>query len=637
MQHHASLFGETDLHLFGEGTHRHLYDKLGAHPRTLKGSAGVAFAVWAPNAERLSVIGDFNNWDESAHPLLPRPDGSGIWEGFVPGAAVGQCYKYHLISRHNGYRVDKGDPFARYWEEPPGTASRIWRDDYAWGDGDWMASRAARNALDAPISIYELHLGSWRRAASAPERLLGYRELAPLLAEYVRELGFTHVELMPVMEHPFYGSWGYQGVGYFAPSARYGTPEDLKFFIDHLHGQGIGVLLDWVPSHFPGDAHGLAYFDGTHLYEHADPRQGFHPEWNSYLFNYGRNEVRAFLLSSAHFWLNEFHVDGLRVDAVSSMLYLDYGRRQGEWIPNRYGGRENLEAVDFLRQLNSSVYEHFPDTQVIAEESTAWPMVSRPAYLGGLGFGMKWNMGWMHDTLSYFSRDPVHRAHHHDQLTFSIWYAFQEHFVLPLSHDEVVYGKGSLLSRQPGDTALKFAGLRALLGHMWLHPGKKLLFMGGEFGQWREWNHDRGLDWHLLDQPGHRGVQAWVADLNALLRATPALYRHDFSARGFSWVEASDRAQSVFAYLRWGDGEDLPVLVVLNLTPVQRDNYRLGVPRRGYWRECLNSQAECYGGSGAGNFGGVESLPIPAHGHYHSLLLCLPPFGALVLQPGKPS
>jgi 1,4-alpha-glucan branching enzyme len=626
----GAALSDHDLYLFREGTHTRLYDKLGAHLTADGKGAGTAFAVWAPNAEAVSVIGDFNQWDRARHPLSPRSDGSGIWEGFVAGARHGARYKYHIASRLHGYRVDKGDPFAFAWEAPPLTASRIWNLDYEWGDGEWMAARGARNALAAPASIYEVHLGSWRRRDG--NAFLSYRELAAELVAYVRDLRFTHVEFLPVTEHPFYGSWGYQTTGYFAPTARYGTPQDLMFLIDALHRNGIGVILDWVASHFPGDEHGLAYFDGTHLYEHADPRQGYHPDWSSYIFNYGRNEVRAMLASSARFWLERYHVDGLRVDAVASMLYLDYGRPGGDWVPNRHGGRENLEAIEFLRQLNETVYRDFPDVQTIAEESTAWPMVSRPTYVGGLGFGLKWNMGWMHDTLAYMARDPVYRSHHQGEITFSIWYAFSENFVLPLSHDEVVYGKRSLLSKMPGDEWRQFANLRLLLGYMWMHPGKKLLFMGGEFGQWREWNHDQSLDWHLLGQAPHRQVQQWMRDLNRLYRSERALHVGDCSAEGFEWLDTGDAASSVLSFIR--RDRDEAIVVVCNFTPIPRYNYRVGVPRGGVWRELLNSDAVCYGGSGQGNLGAATAVPIPVAGRHQSINLTLPPLAVVAFKVG---
>jgi 1,4-alpha-glucan branching enzyme len=622
------LLTEQDIYLFREGTYVRAYEKLGAHAST----SGTQFAVWAPNAASVSVVGDFNGWNPSSHNLGPRDDSSGIWEGVVPGVRPGALYKYHIVSRHAGYSVDKADPFAFYAEPPPRTASVVWDLSYEWGDEEWMRTRARANALDAPMSIYEVHLGSWRRVPDEHNRSLTYRELAHALGDYCSNMGYTHVELLPVMEHPFYGSWGYQVTGYFAPTSRYGTPQDFMYFVDYLHRRGIGVILDWVPSHFPSDEHGLAFFDGTHLYEHADPRQGFHPEWNSSIFNYGRSEVRNFLASNALFWLDMYHIDALRVDAVASMLYLDYGRRAGEWIPNRFGGHENLDAVEFLKQLNLAVYRDHPDTQTIAEESTAWPMVSRPTYLGGLGFGMKWNMGWMHDTLAYFQTQTVFRKYQHNKLTFSIWYAFTENFVLPISHDEVVHGKGSLIGKMPGDEWQQFANDRLLLGYMWTHPGKKLLFMGCDFGQKREWQHDGSLEWHVLQYPLHAGVQNWVRDLNGLYRNTPALYELDFSNEGFQWIDANNGDMSVLVYLRKGRSGDF-ALIACNFTQVPRDNYQIGVPRGGRWLERLNSDAPYYGGSGIGNFGGLEASPLPSHGQYHSLNLRLPPLSIVILTP----
>jgi 1,4-alpha-glucan branching enzyme len=621
-------FGESDLRLLREGRHGALHRVLGCH----LDARGARFAVWAPNARRVSVVGDFNGWAPDAHPATRRPDGSGIWEAEVPGVRPGQRYKY-LIESSGGERLEKADPFARFAEVAPATASIAWRaDDHAWRDDDWMRARARRNALDAPISIYELHLGSWRRGPDG--RAPGYREIADPLIRHVQRAGFTHVELLPVMEHPFYGSWGYQCTGYFAPTSRYGTPQDFKALVDRLHEAGIGVILDWVPSHFPDDPHGLARFDGTHLFEHADPRQGFHPEWHSAIFNYGRDEVRSFLLSSALFWLDEYHADGLRVDAVASMLYLDYARSPGEWIPNRHGGHENLEAVSFLRLLNETVYREHPGVQVIAEESTAWTGVSRPLYLGGLGFGLKWNMGWMHDTLDYLSHDPIHRRWHHDRLTFPLMYAFSENFVLPLSHDEVVHGKGSLLGRMPGDDWRRFANLRLLLGHQWLQPGKKLVFMGGEFGQRAEWNHEAELDWAALEDAAHAGVLRWVEDLNRLYREVPALHELDAEPAGFEWVDCNDVEASVIAHLRRArDGST--VLAIANFTPVPRSNYLVGVPVPGRWDEVLNSDAPLYGGSGVGNLGGLETVPVAAHGRFQSLNLTLPPLGLLVLRPER--
>jgi 1,4-alpha-glucan branching enzyme len=627
---------EHDIYLFRQGRHFRLYDALGAHPMAVDGVAGVCFAVWAPNAEGVAVLGDFNGWRGDTHELRMRADGSGIWEGFVPGVTSGTCYKYRLRSRYQGYTVDKADPFAVRTEIPPKTASVVWTLDYDWGDDEWMKDRERVNALDAPWSIYEVHLGSWRRVPEDRSRSLSYRELAEQFADYAHDMEFTHVEFLPMTEHPFFGSWGYQTTGYFAPTARYGTPQNFMHLVDRLHQRGVGVVLDWVPSHFPTDQHGLVYFDGTYLFEHADPKRGYHPEWSSSIFNYGRHEVRSILISSALFWLDKYHADGLRVDAVASMLYLDYARKPGEWIPNAYGGKEDLEAIQFLRDLNEAVYRHHPGAQTIAEESTAWPMVSRPTYLGGLGFGMKWNMGWMHDTLNYFAHDPVYRKHHHDQLTFSIWYAFHENFVLPLSHDEVVHGKGSLIGRMPGDTWQRFANLRLLFGYQYTHPGKKLLFMGGEFGQWNEWNHDRSLDWHLLQYETHRGVQRFVKDLNHLYRHAPALHAQEFATEGFTWVDFYDWEASVLSYLRRDPDTGATMLVVCNFTPVTRHDYRLGVPQAGQWAEVLNSDAAVYGGSGQGNFGGAETMPVPMHGHGQSLSLTLPPLGLVCFEPPRP-
>jgi len=627
----TSRIGDQDLHLFNEGTHLRLHEKLGAHPLEAGGRAGTTFAVWAPAAERVSVIGEFNGWDRERHPLS-RLGVSGLWEGFVPGVDRGALYKYHVVSRQGGYRVDKADPFGYRHETPPATGSVVWDLGYEWGDAAWMAERSARNAPEAPVSIYEVHLGSWRRPGDDPRRFLTYAELTPLLVDYARAMGFTHVELLPVMEHPFYGSWGYQVTGYFAPTSRYGTPQDLMRLIDRLHQAGIGVILDWVPSHFPGDEHGLRFFDGTHLYEHADPRQGIHPDWNSSIFNYGRHEVRSFLLSSAHFWLERYHADGLRVDAVASMLYLDYSRKAGEWLPNRFGGRENLDAIAFLRQLNETVAREHPGALMIAEESTSWPMVSRPVWLGGLGFHLKWDLGWMHDTLEYFAHDPIHRKYHHDRVTFRMLYACSEAFVLPLSHDEVVHGKGSLLGRMPGDEWRKLANLRLLLAWMTAQPGKKLLFMGGELAQGREWDHDRSLDWHLLEFPGHRGVQRFVRELNRLYRDEPALFEQDLHPDGFEWLDCHDAEQSTAALLRRGRSPDALVAVALNFTPVPRHNFRVGVPRDGFWREVLNSDAREFGGSGQGNLGGIESAPVASHGRFQSLNLTLPPLGAVFLR-----
>jgi 1,4-alpha-glucan branching enzyme len=627
---------DFDVHLFKEGNHFRLYRKLGAHIETVNGINGTSFAVWAPNASKVFVIGDFNGWNRQANALNPRWDGSGIWEGFVPGLEQGALYKYHVVSKHNKYRVDKGDPYAFYWEIPPKTGPVVWDLDFEWRDDEWMKNRYKVNALNAPVSIYEVHVGSWRRVPEEGNRPLSYLELAQYLPDYVKDLGYTHVEFLPITEHPFYGSWGYQTVGYFAPTSRYGTPQDFMYLIDQLHQKGVGVILDWVPSHFPSDEHGLAYFDGTHLYEHMDPKKGYHPDWNSYIFNYGRNEVREFLISSALFWLDKYHIDGLRIDAVASMLYLDYSRKEGEWIPNQYGGRENLEAIYFLRKFNEAFYQEYPDLQTFAEESTAWPMVSRPTYAGGLGFGMKWNMGWMHDTLEYFSTDPLFRKHHHEQLTFSMWYAFHENFVLSISHDEVTHGKGSLFGKMPGDEWQKYANLRLLFGYMYGHPGKKLLFMGCEFGQWREWSHEESLEWHALEFPLHSGVQRWVKDLNHLYRQEPALYQLDFANAGFEWIDFHDWENSIVSFVRKGkDAQDI-ILVVCNFTPVERKNYRIGVPRGGYWFEALNSDSTFYGGSGQGNSGGLEAAPISSHGKFHSLSLTLPPLSALFFKSEGP-
>jgi 1,4-alpha-glucan branching enzyme len=627
----TSILSEDDIYLFNQGTHYRLYDKFGAQPVVLEGVPGTYFAVWAPNAEYVAVIGDWNNWDAGANPLRQRGF-SGVWEGFIPHVGKGMRYKFHIASRYYGYREDKTDPFGTYFEVAPQTAAIIWDRDYTWSDQQWMSERGQRQRLDAPISIYEVHLGSWRRKPEEDNRPLNYRELAHELAEHVKDCGFTHVELLPVTEHPFYGSWGYQSTGMFAPTSRYGTPQDFMYFVDYLHQNGIGVILDWVPSHFPTDGHGLAYFDGTHLYEHADPRKGYHPDWGSYIYNYGRNEVRSFLISSALCWLDKFHIDGIRVDAVASMLYLDYSRRPGEWIPNEYGGNENLEAISFLRELNTQIYKYYPDVQTIAEESTAWPMVSRPVYVGGLGFGFKWDMGWMHDTLQYFRRDPIYRRFHHNELTFRGLYMFSENYVLPLSHDEVVHGKGSLLDKMAGDVWQKFANLRLLYSYMFAQPGKKLLFMGGEFGQWREWSHDTSLDWHLLMFPSHQGMQRLISDLNRLYRTEPALYELDCDPRGFEWIDANDADASVYSFLRKSRyGEQ--ILIVINATPVVREDYRIGVPVGGWWRELFNSDSEYYWGSGQGNAGGVMAEAIPTHGRDFSLRLRLPPLGALFLKP----
>jgi 1,4-alpha-glucan branching enzyme len=625
---------DYDLHLMSEGTHLTNYERLGAHLTKLDGTPGVTFAVWAPNAGRVSVVGDFNRWDGRCHPMRNHP-GSGIWEIFIPGLDAGSLYKFEIRGRVAGDVMVKADPFAFALELAPRTASIVADlDAYRWGDHAWMEARTRCNPLERPLSIYEVHLGSWMRVPEDANRFLSYRELAHRLGDYAAEMGYTHVELLPVMEHPFYGSWGYQTTGYFAPSRRYGTPADFMYFIDYLHQRGIGVILDWVPSHFPRDPHGLACFDGTHLYEHQDPQKGEHRDWGTLIFNYGRREVSNFLIGNALFWLERYHVDGLRVDAVASMLYLDYSRRPGEWIPNVRGGNENLEAIDFLKRLNELVYDRHPGVVTIAEESTAWPGVSRPTYVGGLGFGLKWNMGWMHDMLAYMGLDPVHRSYHHNSVTFSLLYAFSENFILPLSHDEVVHGKRSLLDRMPGDVWQRFANLRCLYGYMYGHPGKKLLFMGGEFGQWREWDHERSLDWHLLrDGRLHAGLQRLVADLNRLYRSQPALFERDFDHAGFEWLDCHDWQQSIVSFVRRAkDPEDL-VVVVANFTPVPRHGYRIGVPCGGFYRELLNTDAAIYGGSNVGNHGGVTAVPRTERGPGFSLELTLPPLAAIVLKP----
>jgi 1,4-alpha-glucan branching enzyme len=631
VRYDVSLLTADDFHLFNEGSHYRIYEKMGAHVVESKGTTGTVFGVWAPNARQVSVIGSFNAWDPQSHQLKPRGN-SGIWEGFIPGVEKGALYKFRIASSQHGYRAEKADPVGLYAEKAPRTASVVWDLDYTWKDSAFLQKRAAMNSLHAPMSIYEVHLGSWMRVPEEDNRSLTYREIAPRLADYANKLGFTHVELLPIMEHPFYGSWGYQTTGYFAPTSRYGTPQDFMYFVDYLHQQGIAVILDWVPSHFPSDGHGLAYFDGTHLFEHADSRQGFHPDWKTFIFNYGRSEVRSFLMSSAMFWLDKYHIDGLRVDAVASMLYLDYSRKQGEWIPNKFGGRENLEAIEFLRRFNLEAYKEHPDTQTYAEESTAYPMVSRPTYLGGLGFGMKWDMGWMHDTLEYFQNDPIHRKYHQNALTFRLLYAFQENFVLPLSHDEVVHGKGSLINKMPGDDWQKFANLRLLYAYMFAQPGKKLLFMGCEFGQYQEWSHDRSLDWNLVEGPMHHGLMNFVEQLNRVYRSESPLHWFDNDPKGFEWVDCNDAPASVISLLRKGKDGENPVLVVCNFTPVPRVGYKVGVPAGGYWKELLNSDAVEYGGSGTGNMGGAEALAEKTHGRPYSLRLTLPPLGALFFR-----
>jgi 1,4-alpha-glucan branching enzyme len=623
--------GELDLHLVMEGRHEELYDRLGAHVREIDGVVGTAFAVWAPNARSVAVVGDFNSWDGRLHPM--RSLGStGIWELFVPGVGAGQKYKYEIRALDGRLRI-KTDPVAFATEVPPANASVIHDYRHEWNDREWLEQRAGKDFLREPISIYEVHLGSWRRNPLEDNRPLTYLELADELADYVRDLGFTHVELLPVMEHPFSGSWGYQVTGYFAPTSRFGSPDDFRCFVDRLHRNGVGVILDWVPAHFPRDDWALAQFDGTALYEHADPRRGAHPDWGTLIFNLSRNEVRNFLLSNALYWLREQHADALRVDAVASMLYLDYSRKQGEWLPNEFGGRENLEAVDFLKQMNETVYGREPGVFTAAEESTAWPGVSQPTYLGGLGFGFKWNMGWMHDTLLYFQKDPVYRRFHHHTLTFSLMYAFSENFVLPLSHDEVVHGKGSLLNKMPGDRWQKFANLRSLYAYMWAHPGKKLLFMGCEFAQSAEWNYDASLHWDLLEHAEHQGVQSLIRDLNRHYREQPALHEVDFDSRGFRWLEANDAQNNVLAFARIGEDDSKPVVCVMNLSPVPRYDYRVGMPTCCRWRELLNTDSAYYGGSGVGNLGGVDAEAVPWHDQPFSALVALPPLGAVWLVP----
>jgi 1,4-alpha-glucan branching enzyme len=623
---------EYDLYLWSEGNHFRAYEKLGAHPMEQDGRRGTQFAVWAPDAEEVSVIGDFNGWRTGVNPLW-AVHSSGIWRTFIPDIGPGALYKYAIRSRYNDYRVDKADPFGFAAEIRPQTASKVWDlGNYSWSDGDWMKSRHRANAMSSPIAIYEVHLGSWRRVPHEGNRWLTYRELGPQLADYCHHMGYTHVEFLPVSEHPFDGSWGYQTVGYFAPTSRFGTPDDFRFLVDTLHQHGIGVILDWVPAHFPRDEHGLAYFDGTHLYEHADPKQGQHQDWGTFIFNFGRKEVVNFLLSNALFWLDKYHIDGLRVDAVASMIYLDYSRQEGEWTPNRYGGRENLEALDFLRRLNERVYGDYPDTFTVAEESTAWPGVSRPVYTGGLGFGYKWDMGWMHDTLRYMSHDAIYRRYHHNELTFRMLYAFNENYMMPLSHDEVVHMKGSLIARMPGDEWQRFANLRLLHGYMYFQPGKKLLFMGGEFAQYSEWNHDTSLDWHLLEHWPHQGVQRWVRDLNTLYRGEPGLHDFDCDPAGFEWIDANDADASVVSFLRKGRDPANDLLVVFNFTPVPRSNYRVGVPRGGHWNEILNSDAPLYGGGGLGNLGGFAAIPMTCHGRPFLLSITAPPLAMVVFK-----
>ncbi|GAB5527857.1 MAG: 1,4-alpha-glucan branching protein GlgB [Roseivirga sp.] len=624
-----SLFTDFDSNLFKSGKHFNLHEKLGSFPITREGVEGTHFAVWAPNAETVQVIGDFNYWNGEGYELYPRWDGTGIWEGFVPEIGKGTVYKYRIHSNNNGQVLEKGDPFAIHWEVPPKTASIVWDVDYKWKDSKWLKKRKTSNQLGQPFSVYEVHIGSWKRKENGES--LSYKELAKDLVKYVKEMGYTHIELLPVTEHPFFGSWGYQCTGYFAPSSRYGTPEDFMAMIDAFHKAEIGVIIDWVPSHFPSDAHGLYNFDGTHLYEHSDPRQGYHPDWSSYIFNLGRNEVRSFLISSAIFWLDVCHADGLRVDAVASMLYLDYSRKEGEWIPNQYGGRENLEAISFLKELNEACFGAVEGIQTIAEESTAWPAVSRPTYLGGLGFGMKWMMGWMHDTLEYFQKDPYYRQYHHNMITFSLNYAFTENFMLPLSHDEVVHGKGPLIDRMPGDEWQRFANLRVLYGYMYTHPGTKLVFMGGELGQTSEWKHDLSVEWHLLEQDAHKGVQQVTKDLNHLYKTEPALYENSFSAEGFEWIELNDYQNSALSYIRKGKNEADDIIVVCNFTPIVREEYAIGT-NGGDWEEIFNSDDKKYWGSGVHNEGVLSSTNESKHGRSHSLTLKMPPLSVCMFK-----
>ncbi len=631
----ASLFTDFDIGLFKGGQHFRGYEKFGAHLMTKDGINGTYFSVWAPNAEAVSVIGDFNGWNRDSHHLNVRWDSSGIWEGFIPEVKQGTIYKFYIYSRFNNYRVAKKDPVAFFNEVPPETASIVWDLGYQWKDSQWMKSRKIKNAFDAPISIYEVHLGSWRRNPDEGNRYLTYQELAVELVAYIKEMGYTHVEFMPIMEHPFYGSWGYQTVGYFSPTSRYGSPQDLMYLIDCLHQNDIGVILDWVPSHFPSDECGLVYFDGSHVYEHGDPQKGIHPDWDCCVFNNGRNEVKEFLISSALFWLDKYHVDGLRVDAVASMLYLDYSRQAGGWSPNKYGGRENLESIDLIRELNTTVYKNYPDVQMIAEESTAWGNVSKPVDVGGLGFGMKWNMGWMHDTLVYFSKDPIYRKYHQNELTFSMLYAYTENFLLSLSHDEVVYGKGSMISKMPCDDWQKFANLRLLYAYMFAHPGKKLHFMGAEFAQWSEWHHEASLDWGLLQYEPHQGIQKLVKDVNTVYRKEPALHVNDFISEGFEWIDAGDWQKSILVFIRKSKNQDEDILVICNFTPTPWEKYLIGVPKSGFWKEILNSDAAIYGGGGMGNMGGVHSAKKESHGKKDSIAITVPPLGVIYFKREK--
>ena len=626
-----SLFTDFDINLFKSGKHFRLYEKFGSHPLTLDGIKGTYFAVWAPSAKAVSVIGDFNFWNESEHPLNVRWDESGIWEGFIPSVGKGNIYKYKIESHNNGIKTEKADPYARRCEHPPKTASIIWDDTYKWKDAKWMKTRKKHNAIDAPYSVYEVHLGSWKKQIEE-NRFLSYFELADDLVNYVSDMNFTHVELMPIMEYPYDPSWGYQLTGYFAPTSRFGYPEEFKYFVDKLHQAGIGIILDWVPSHFPDDAHGLGFFDGSHLYEHPDRRKGYHQDWKSLIFNYERNEVRSFLISNAVFWMDQYHADGLRVDAVASMLFLDYSREDGEWEPNMYGGRENLAVISFLKELNEEIYASFPDTQTIAEESTAFPMVSKPTFEGGLGFGMKWMMGWMHDTLEYFAKDPIYRKYHQNEITFSLAYAFTENFMLPLSHDEVVYGKNSILGRMPGDEWQRFANLRLLYGYMFTHPGTKLLFMGGEFGQYNEWDFQGSLDWNLLEFKPHKGIQNYYKSLNTIYKSTPALYEKGFSHEGFEWISHDDHENCVISYIRKGYKDKDSVAVVCNLTPSIRNNYKIGVPFKGKLIEIFNSDAKAFGGSGISNKTKTTIKKEDWNGKAYAAEITLPPLAITIFK-----
>lgn len=626
-----SRFSDYDIDLFKAGKHYKLYELLGSHTVEYKGVTGTCFAVWAPNAQAVSVIGNFNGWNKSSHSLFVRWDGSGIWEGFIPNVGHGETYKY-LICSFYGEELEKGDPFALRWEEPPRTASIVTHTYFEWNDQDWMKKRMQHNALNSPYSVYEVHFGSWARSPENPDQFLTYRQMAELMVKYVKEMGFTHVEFMPLAEHPYYPSWGYQITGYFAASTRYGSPQDLMYLISAFHAAGIGVILDWVPSHFPGDAHGLFKFDGTSLYEHEDVRKGFHPDWKSYIFNYGRNEVKSFLISNALFWLERYHIDGLRVDAVASMLYLDYSREAGEWEPNVHGGNQNLEAIQFLKEFNEAVYSHYPDVQTIAEESTSFNGVSKPTFMGGLGFGMKWMMGWMHDTINFFKEDPINRKYHHHQITFSLLYAFTENFMLSLSHDEVVYGKNSMINKMPGDEWQRFASLRTLYSYMFTHPGTKLLFMGDEFAQTEEWDFQQSLDWHVLEQKPHKGVQNLIKALNHLYKSEPALYQKAFTGEGFEWIDAGNATESVLVYARKGNLPEDDLVVVLNFTPVVREGFRVGVPYSGTWKEIFNSDAQEFWGSGIKNADELEAEAVSWNYKDHSIQLTLPPLGVSVLK-----